>query len=275
MLMVPVPAGAAFRRNFTVELTLRVFALRVCAVKSPRSPSNGRPHGRATLPDTQTWKIDELSRQAGVSVDTIRYYAREGLLASPSRNGRNAWYGPRHLDRIHQIVDLRARRFSLAAIKALLEADLAGTESVLVGGVFSLGELVQRSGIDLPLIERLQEAGLLPASGAEGGVGFDAADLDVLDAVGELVSIGTPVSVVVALVQIYAQHFDKLQEAVHDLLTGVGAASGDPEAILAARTSLGAEAGRAAEAADRVLGYMHRRTLRRLALTNGDRAAGR
>ena len=34
------------------------------------------------------WRIDELAQRAGLTVDTIRYYAREGLLAPPTKQGR-------------------------------------------------------------------------------------------------------------------------------------------------------------------------------------------
>ena len=42
------------------------------------------------------WRIDELAQRAGVAVDTIRYYQREGLLSSGERNGHFApfsWAG--------------------------------------------------------------------------------------------------------------------------------------------------------------------------------------
>ena len=45
-------------------------------------------HSRpATTPPT--WRIDELAQRAGVTVDTIRYYARERLLPPPRRVGRH------------------------------------------------------------------------------------------------------------------------------------------------------------------------------------------
>src|ERR1700709_2625809 len=78
------------------------------------------------------WRIDELAHEAGVTVDTIRYYAREGLLDAPEREGRHKLYGPDHLDRLGRIRDLQTQRFSLAAIKALLDADRPGLEGLFV-----------------------------------------------------------------------------------------------------------------------------------------------
>ena len=46
-------------------------------------------------------KIGELSRQAGVPVETIRYYEKIGLMAKPERaeNGYR-YYRQEHLDRL-------------------------------------------------------------------------------------------------------------------------------------------------------------------------------
>ena len=41
------------------------------------------------------WRIDELAQRAGVAVDTIRYYQREGLLPSGERSGRTPPLRPR------------------------------------------------------------------------------------------------------------------------------------------------------------------------------------
>ena len=69
------------------------------------------------------WRIDELAQRAGVAVDTIRYYQREGLLPTGERCGRSMRFGPRHLERLERIRALQSRRFSLAAIRALLDHD--------------------------------------------------------------------------------------------------------------------------------------------------------
>ena len=60
--------------------------------------------------EAQSWRIDELAQKAGLTVDTIRYYAREGLLAPPVKQGRNRLYGPGHLERLERICQLRSQR---------------------------------------------------------------------------------------------------------------------------------------------------------------------
>ncbi len=82
---------------------------------------------------TESMRIDELAQRSGLTVDTIRYYQRECLLPPAVRAGRSKLYGPDHLDRLAQIRDLQGRRFSLAAIRALLESE----RPELVDGIFS------------------------------------------------------------------------------------------------------------------------------------------
>ena len=70
-----------------------------------------------------TWRIDDLSRHTGVSVDTIRFYQREHLLPAPEREGRHKIYGDVHVARLGKIRELQARRFSHAAIRAFLDGE--------------------------------------------------------------------------------------------------------------------------------------------------------
>ena len=47
--------------------------------------------------------MEQLASACDVSVDTVRYYQSRGLLPPPSREGRVAWYGASHADRILQL----------------------------------------------------------------------------------------------------------------------------------------------------------------------------
>jgi Cd(II)/Pb(II)-responsive transcriptional regulator len=74
-------------------------------------------------------RIGELARQAGVDVQTVRYYEREGLLDAPARtaSGYRA-YGPRHLERLNFVRHCRSLDMPLAEIRRLI--DLASNRSV-------------------------------------------------------------------------------------------------------------------------------------------------
>jgi Cd(II)/Pb(II)-responsive transcriptional regulator len=67
-------------------------------------------------------RIGELARTAGVDVQTIRYYEREGLLEAPGRtsSGYRA-YGPQHLERLNFVRHCRSLDMPLAEIKRLIE----------------------------------------------------------------------------------------------------------------------------------------------------------
>ena len=167
------------------------------------------------------WRIDELAHEAGVTVDTIRYYAREGLLEAPERSGRHKLYGPEHLDRLGRIRELQSQRFSLAAIRALLNADRPGLEGLFAShGSYTLDELVEKSGLDAELIARLRDIGLLAEPEALGHEVYDDSDLGLLRAVAELQEIGMTENILVELGAIYVRHFRALQADVHSMLAG-------------------------------------------------------
>jgi len=67
-------------------------------------------------------RIGELARQAGVDVQTVRYYEREGLLAVPARTGSGyRAYGPEHLERLNFVRHCRSLDMPLAEIRRLIE----------------------------------------------------------------------------------------------------------------------------------------------------------
>ncbi|MET0420131.1 MAG: MerR family transcriptional regulator, partial [Acidimicrobiia bacterium] len=105
------------------------------------------------------WRIDDLAQRAAVAVDTIRYYQREGLLPSGERNGRTRRFGPEHLERLERIRALQSRRFSLAAIHALLERDDPGAlAGLLIGSeeaTYDHDELLAAAGVDASLVRDL------------------------------------------------------------------------------------------------------------------------
>jgi DNA-binding transcriptional MerR regulator len=65
--------------------------------------------------------IDELARQAGMTVRNVRAYRSRGLLPEPRLRGRKGYYGPEHVARLELISDLKDRGFSLESIGQLIE----------------------------------------------------------------------------------------------------------------------------------------------------------
>src|SRR5664280_1902757 len=78
-------------------------------------------------------RVEQLSVQSGVAVDTIRYYQSKGLLDPPRREGRVAWYDEVHLERLDRVRTLQQRGFTLATIVRLLDGELDAADEALIG----------------------------------------------------------------------------------------------------------------------------------------------
>lgn len=213
-------------------------------------------------PVTERWRIDELARRSGVSVDTIRFYLREELLPPAEREGRVTRFGPEHLTRLEQIRDLQARRFNLAAIRRLVTENRLGFVDALFAageGSYTLGEVAAAAGVDESLVAELVDVGLLDASPP-----YDDSDVQVVEAVAGMAANGLPRHVVLALVRIYVDHFAAMREEAAALFAGeteVAWADGD-------RASFIAQAAERVPAilplTARILGHIHHRSVRRM-----------
>ncbi len=70
----------------------------------------------------KTLKTGELAKQAGVNVETLRFYEREGLLPEPPRRASGyREYPPDTVQRIRFIQRAKELGFTLREIKGLLE----------------------------------------------------------------------------------------------------------------------------------------------------------
>ncbi len=68
-----------------------------------------------------TWSISQLAQNAGVNVETVRYYERIGLVQKPRKPSRG-WrqYDSQALRRIRFIKRTQELGFTLAEVKELL-----------------------------------------------------------------------------------------------------------------------------------------------------------
>lgn len=74
--------------------------------------------------------IGKLASAAGVGIDTIRYYEREGLLAEPRRTRANyRLYPPAAVQQLRFIAQAKSLGFSLAEIRDLLRLQTGGTRA--------------------------------------------------------------------------------------------------------------------------------------------------
>jgi len=147
--------------------------------------------------------VEELAERSDVSVDTIRFYQKRALLAPPAREGRVAWYGPEHLERLTRIRELQAQGLTLALIGRVLSGDLDATDAPLAAAVavadapeefLTMAELAGRSGVPPALLEAVAAKGLLVARAHDGTEQFTASDVAVVQAGLKLLESGFPLS---------------------------------------------------------------------------------
>jgi DNA-binding transcriptional MerR regulator len=155
-------------------------------------------------------RVEELARRAGVSVDTIRFYQKQGLLPPPEREGRVAWYTAEHLDRMARVKVLRGRGFTLAVIRRFLAGELDAADEPLAAAVAAAAtatgseaddpdeefvtadELAARSGVPLALIESVAREGLLVPRLHDGVPRYTADDVRIVSAGLRLLQAGLP-----------------------------------------------------------------------------------
>jgi DNA-binding transcriptional MerR regulator len=156
------------------------------------------------------WRVEDLAHLADVSVDTIRFYQKRRLLPAPSREGRVAWYGPAHLERLARIRELRGQGLTLALIERLLSGEIDATDVPLAAAVASadteareefltLAELAERSGVALPLLEAVAREGLLLPRVHDGAERYTTADVAIVQQGLSLLERGLPLPELLAL----------------------------------------------------------------------------
>ena len=170
------------------------------------------------------YRIEQLARASGMAVDTIRFYQGKGLLDAPRREGRVTWYGESHLERLHRIRDLQRRGFTLTVIRRFLEGELEPSDESLVAAVtrpsspqtLTLDELAERSGVAVPLLKNLEQAGLLVPVEGDAPL-YPADDLDAIAAGMKLIAAGVPLGPLIELASEYADATDRVARQAVEL----------------------------------------------------------
>ncbi len=76
---------------------------------------------KISLSDIMSIQIGELAKRTACSVQTIRYYEREGLLLPPDRSSGNfRLYGERHIEQLQFILHCRSLDMPLNDVRTLL-----------------------------------------------------------------------------------------------------------------------------------------------------------
>jgi DNA-binding transcriptional MerR regulator len=122
------------------------------------------------------YRAADLAAEVGISVQLLRSYQSRGLLPPPRHEGRVAWYGPHHLERLRHIRNLKERGYSLRMIEEVVgDAAEPGFPHIEEHEVLRLGEVAERSRVPVELLRALEASGLLrPHHMAEGDRYSDA-----------------------------------------------------------------------------------------------------
>ncbi len=163
--------------------------------------------------------MEQLAEEAGVTVDTVRYYQAKGLLPPPRREGRVAWYDDGHRARLERIRALQAKGFTLATIARVISGELDAADEALVGALadevlhdddhlLTLEELAGRTGIPTPLLQAVAREGLLVAHRIGTVEGYTEGDIEVARAGLTLLEWGIPLP---DLLDLARQHHQGMQ----------------------------------------------------------------
>lgn len=156
------------------------------------------------------YRVEQLAAACDVTVDTIRYYQSRGLVPPPEREGRVAWYGDRHADRIREIRGLRAKGLTLAAIARVLsdgrdpDADLAAAVEAARGEIdpdelLTLEGFASRSGVPASLIQAVEREGIKLGRTVDGEERYTASDIDMVRGALRLLEYGLPLGELLTL----------------------------------------------------------------------------
>jgi len=111
------------------------------------------------------YRVEELAAEVGVSVEVLRAYQSRGLLPPPRHEGRVAYYGPRHLDRLKLIQELKGRGYSLKMVAEALAGErppadarewLDSPEELL-----SHRDVAERTGVHPAVLRSLEGSGVI------------------------------------------------------------------------------------------------------------------
>lgn len=174
--------------------------------------ADGREH--------REYRMEELAKEAGITVRTLRFYRERGLIPPPRREGRIAWYDDHHLARLRTIAGLLERGHTLNGIADLAATFESGRD---VAEVLGLGEPTEETPVRLTPEQLADyfEGEVTPENLATAlDLGYLATDGDeivhisrrLLEVSAELVREGVPLSTVLSSGRRVREHADALAE---------------------------------------------------------------
>ena len=172
--------------------------------------------------------MDQLAAACDVSVDTVRYYQSRGLVPQPQREGRVAWYGPAHAERIRQIRSLQKKGLTLAAVERVVRGELGAADTDLAAAVaaergeredelLDLDEFAARSGVPASLIQAVEREGIRLGRAVQGPARYTSSDIELVRTALRLLEFGLPLGDLLGLARDADEAMRGLAERAVDL----------------------------------------------------------
>ncbi len=137
------------------------------------------------------YRADELAAELGISVQVLRSYQSKGLIPPPRHEGRVAWYGAYHRERLQRIRELKDRGYSLRMIADALDEDrFDGAEQPSEHAVLRLADVAERSGVPVAVLRALAASRLLRPHHLGGIELYSEADVRFVRQVLTLLGVG-------------------------------------------------------------------------------------
>ena len=173
------------------------------------------------------YRVEEIARAAGVSVDTVRFYQSRGLLPPPERRGRTAIYSDHQLDLLRRIRALNRQGLTLEAVGRLLAStpESDGVKASLLGAlaeaegepVLTRADLARRAGVPEFLLESGEQAGLLQPLEIDGEARYTESDLRSVEAATLLLRSGFPLQELLPLARDHASYTQEIADRAIEL----------------------------------------------------------
>jgi DNA-binding transcriptional MerR regulator len=144
------------------------------------------PEGTAA----QRYRAEDLATAVGISLPLLRSYQSKGLLPPPRHEGRVAWYGPHHRERLLHIIQLKERGYSLRMIAEAVEGAADPGWAPEEHEVLRLPEVAERSGVPVAVLRALEASGLLRPHHLADGDRYSDADVRFVRNVLALLDVG-------------------------------------------------------------------------------------
>ena len=169
--------------------------------------------------------IDELAREAGMTVRNVRAHQSRGLLPPAEIRVRTGYYGREHVERLRVITDLQAEGFSLKSIERVLNAANGSGEALFefrraLLSSFADEEPEQATADELearlggPFDDRVRrKAEKLGLIRPLGGDRYEIPSPTLVNAGEELTSLGIPIAHVLAVAEQINRHSRAIAEA--------------------------------------------------------------